>query len=217
MRSGQLTALPTSERHTAEKGSGFWPTLDASNMNSTESVESFMARQAVLKEKHKNGNGAGMPLAVAVRLWPTARSTDGAKGGPGQVNGRGQVDSLPGAVNLWATPRASPNENRQTKPTPSQLAGKHGMNLATEVNLWPTPQVADGRVVTPNGSPFTSLQKCMGGGMLNPEWDEQLMGWPTGWTGLPPEVIGRIKKARRRLRGKHLARAARAILDASKE
>lgn len=137
MRSGRLTALPTSERHTAANGSGF---------------------------------------------WPTARSTDGAKGGPGQVNGRGQVDSLPGAVNLW-----------------------------------PTPQVADGRVVLPNGSPFTSLQKCMGGGMLNPEWDEQLMGWPTGWTGLPPEVIGRIKKARRRLRGKLRARAARATLDASKE
>ena len=58
--------------------------------------------------------------------------------------------------------------------------------------------------------PFTPV-------MLNPEWDEQLMGWPTGWTGLPPEVIGRIKKARRRLRGKHLARAARTTLDASKE
>ena len=167
MQSGRLTALPTSERPTAEKGSGF---------------------------------------------WPTARSTDGAKGGPGQVNGRGQVDSLPGAVNLW-----------------------------------PTPQVADARVVTPNGSPFTSLQKELAnwpspdasdwrsgtgwstdtghtpqlrhilGGMLNPEWDEQLMGWPTGWTGLPPEVIGRIKKARRRLRGKLRARAARTTLDASKE
>lgn len=47
--------------------------------------------------------------------------------------------------NLWPTPRSSPNENRQTKPTPSQLAGKHGMNLATAVNLWPTPRSQDAK------------------------------------------------------------------------
>lgn len=44
---------------------------------------------------------------------------------------------------MWPTPRASPNENRQTKPTPSQLAGKHGMNLATSVNMYPTPTAYD--------------------------------------------------------------------------
>jgi hypothetical protein len=43
-------------------------------------------------------------------------------------------------MRLWPTPRASANENRQTKPTPSQEAGQHGMNLATSAALWPTPQ-----------------------------------------------------------------------------
>ena len=43
-------------------------------------------------------------------------------------------------LRLWPTPRASANENRQTKPTPSQSAGKHGMNLATTAAMWPTPQ-----------------------------------------------------------------------------
>jgi len=43
-------------------------------------------------------------------------------------------------MRLWPTPRASANENRQTKPTPSQEAGKHGMNLATSAVMWPTPQ-----------------------------------------------------------------------------
>ena len=46
---------------------------------------------------------------------------------------------LPDETN-WPTPRASANENRQTRPTPSQLAGKHGMNLATKAAMWPTPQ-----------------------------------------------------------------------------
>ena len=44
-------------------------------------------------------------------------------------------------LQLWPTPRASANENRQTKPTPSQAAGQHGMNLATTAALWPTPQI----------------------------------------------------------------------------
>ena len=43
-------------------------------------------------------------------------------------------------MRLWPTRRASANENRQTKPTPSQAAGQHGMNLATSAVMWPTPQ-----------------------------------------------------------------------------
>jgi hypothetical protein len=43
-------------------------------------------------------------------------------------------------MRLWPTPRASANENRQTKLTPSQAAGQHGMNLATTAAMWPTPQ-----------------------------------------------------------------------------
>jgi hypothetical protein len=42
-----------------------WPTPDASVMNDGESATSRKARQAVLKEKRYNGNGAGMPLAIA--------------------------------------------------------------------------------------------------------------------------------------------------------
>ncbi|WP_253944145.1 hypothetical protein [Pseudogemmobacter hezensis] len=41
---------------------------------------------------------------------------------------------------MWPTPRASANQNRQTKLTPSQAAGQHGMNLATTAAMWPTPQ-----------------------------------------------------------------------------
>jgi hypothetical protein len=48
------------------------------------------------------------------------------------------------AAKMWPTPRASANENRQTKPTPSQLAGRHGMNLATKAAMWPTPMASDG-------------------------------------------------------------------------
>jgi hypothetical protein len=47
------------------------------------------------------------------------------------------------ASGFWPTPRASENENRQTKPTPSQLAGTPGRSLAAEVTMWPTPKARD--------------------------------------------------------------------------
>lgn len=42
-----------------------WPTPDANAMNDGESRESWQARADKLKEKGYNGNGAGMPLAIA--------------------------------------------------------------------------------------------------------------------------------------------------------
>jgi hypothetical protein len=46
---------------------------------------------------------------------------------------------------MWATARASPNENRSTKPTPLQQAGKHGEYLAVQAAqaLWPTTTTRD--------------------------------------------------------------------------
>lgn len=203
---------------------------------------------------------------------------------------------------MWPTPRASPNENRQTKRTPSQEAGRHGLCLAAEVcethAMWPTPTVsqrpcegnvrmlraawleglpleeanamagkdvrdAQGKVpamwptptltgnynrkgasktagdgistavamwLTPSanedaaGTPHGNMQKMLGNdpvirsmdpqkwatGVLSPAWVEHLMGWPTGWTGLPPEAHGRMVAARRRLSGRSRARKRRA-------
>ena len=53
-----------------------WPTVAAMMPNDSEDPHKWLARAEQLKAKHNNGNGAGMPLAVAVKLsqWPTARS-----------------------------------------------------------------------------------------------------------------------------------------------
>ena len=126
----------------------------------------------------------------------------------GQVRGWAATRAERGGADLrvqsWPTPRASPSENRQTKPTPSQLAGTHGMNLATAVN-WPTPDAAlmnDGEEPKSflarqaklakkhnnsngAGTPLAMAVKLgprPPEGLLNPEWVEQLMGWPAGWT-----------------------------------
>lgn len=61
---------------------GAWPTPAASNPQDGESPESWLARRATLVAKGINGNGAGMPLSIAVRLFPTPTRADGS-GGPG--------------------------------------------------------------------------------------------------------------------------------------
>lgn len=49
-----------------------WPTPDANVMNDGESSESWRARQMELKRKGINGNGAGVPLAIAAQELKSA-------------------------------------------------------------------------------------------------------------------------------------------------
>ena len=74
-------------------------------------------------------------------------------------------------------------ENRHTKRSPSQEAGKHGLSLAAEV-----------------------------GGQLNPTWVEWLRGWPLGWTDLKPLEMDRWHEWLTK-HGKSLSRAERIRLD----
>jgi hypothetical protein len=53
-----------------------WPTPDAGAFNLEEPAESWLARREKLKQKGINGNGAGMPLGIAVKLWPTPAARD---------------------------------------------------------------------------------------------------------------------------------------------
>lgn len=67
-----------------------WPTPSAMNPNETESLQSWEARRAAVKQQQKNGNGFGTPLGVAVRLWPTPKASDGEHGGPNQRDSAGK-------------------------------------------------------------------------------------------------------------------------------
>lgn len=80
------------------------------------------------REGFDAGNHRGQPdsLNQTVRQLPTPTTRD-HKG----RNQRDDASCLTGA--LLPTPRASENENRQTKRTPSQEAGTHGLSLAAEV------------------------------------------------------------------------------------
>lgn len=82
-----------------------------------------------------------LPTPTATRYGTNQSPTPGAAVRPG-------LDQI---EVLLPTPRASANENRSTKRTPSQEAGRHGLYLSAEVcELMPTPRATDGTKGGPN-------------------------------------------------------------------
>lgn len=146
-----LFRLSGSTRHTAGSGSGYWPTMTVVQRDNRSGYEGAPVRPS---------------LESAVRIWPTPTVGGGGnrceltpyKGHFLRPSGKKAHLGLDQVARMFLTPRASPNENRQTKPTPSQLAGTHGRSLAAEV-----------------------------GGSLNPLFVEWLMGYPANWTNIDLE------------------------------
>jgi hypothetical protein len=76
--------------HSARQGSaGRWPTPNAKISNFGERPLSWLKRRERLKKNKYNGNGAGMPLAIAVQIgqaWPAATLESIAPSAQGRLN-----------------------------------------------------------------------------------------------------------------------------------
>ncbi len=158
-RRGEYSVRVKSAHRTRESESTFWPTV------TTDSEKSRT-------KKYAQG---GMPLVAAVK-WATPRVADSA-GGPRTLNEKGQ--------------RVSVSDTTKT----------YGANLSDQVRHWPTPTSRDYKggytedsLTRKDGKSrrFDVLPNAAIGGLgtdvvkghLNPDWVEQLMGVPLGWTSL---------------------------------
>lgn len=92
------------------QGEVLLPTPTASNPNDGESLESWEARRRRNLAKGINGNGQGTPLAIAVKLLPTPRASDGTKGGPNQRGSKGDLMLPSAAAQLLPTPTTADGE-----------------------------------------------------------------------------------------------------------
>ena len=157
--------LAASAPGTGESGSGLWPTVTANDAKNNGSPSQMERNPIALNtlvhliptpraEGFDAGAHRGKPdsLHSFVKMFPTPRVCSGLRS---SGSNRSEIYDAMDRNGLLPTPRSSPNENRQTKPTPSQLAGTHGKSLAAEI-----------------------------GGALNPAFVEWLMGYPDGWTDL---------------------------------
>ncbi len=157
MLNGRIFERRTSEPRTAGRESGLWPTPAASVTNLLESPESWMERAERLKAKGYNSNGAGMPLTIAAKVWPTPKSSPSgpdyarmSRPGSGGDDLATAVARCGGGATLYPTPNA-----RDWKDSGPTQGNRHSPNLGTVV-----------------------------GGQLNPTWVEALMGYPRGWTDI---------------------------------
>jgi hypothetical protein len=60
---------PSMQKHPGCRA--LWPTPVGSVAQLGEGTETWLARRERVKETANNGNGMGMPLTIAAKLWPT--------------------------------------------------------------------------------------------------------------------------------------------------
>ena len=149
MRSGIAFARMKSERRTEESGSSSWPTPAAMNPNDGESPATWHARAAELKEKHGNGNGAGLPLAIAAKGWQTPTTVDAAGRDYTYPGGDHSIPflTLPGQAKQWQTPSVADTMGGHLT-RGGERSGE--LLLRGQAKAWPTPRAGDGEKGGPN-------------------------------------------------------------------
>lgn len=128
--------------------------IDASDCSSWPTAIATDGEKGGPNSSH--GNGTPHLAAAAVQTqWYTPNVPNGGRVNPADMTATGampdgrkrQVGLENQAKFVWPTPMANPNTNRQTKPTPSQIKGEHGLNLAMVAvqSSWPTPRTCAGK------------------------------------------------------------------------
>lgn len=139
-----------------------WPTPAASLINDEESPETFLARQEGLKAKGINGNGAGTPLTMAVKLepmplaWPTASARDWKSGHASDQTLDKNARPLNEIAMAWATPRATDCDKMSSMSTARKGVRKPDSlpeQIRTPSHLWSSASTTDakGRAYTRDG------------------------------------------------------------------
>lgn len=198
-RSGTACELRTLGRRISEIAFGSWPTPDASVANFGEKPDTFLARREELKKRGYNGNGAGIPLAVAVQMVPTptvgdskaTRNKTAQRSDPNSNHNDGTT--LTDFVTMFPTPAAADGERG------SETYMRGNPTLLGKARNLPTPKASDHRIGMEErygpGKRRSNLNDASGG-KLNPTWVEWLMGFPLGWTALAPSEMPLSRKSR---------------------
>ena len=172
----------TPERRISESGSGLWPTIRAQDGERG-------GRGDLIQAVRGNEN-------THYRLWQTPVADDAVDRKNGKWNSRGEP-KLSAEVLMWPTPTANCS-------TGAGHQGRHGgLNLQTAVKwagpTFPTPLVGSTSKESHNqiSGRFRDAMKPHlppGGGQLNPDWVEWLMGWPIGWTACEPLEMDKFQQ-----------------------
>jgi site-specific DNA-cytosine methylase len=172
-----------------ERPSGtLWPSPVASDGSCGGIIspdDIYIQKESGLFRKiNRNGTDGSVGLARMVKLWPTPRAQE-----PGRTTegyGRGLQELVEGKEQrkLWPTPTQRDYKGTSAEEGLIRKDGKSRMDqLPNAVKFWPTPTGTERSGVNPITGRGAGLSK-VNGGQLNPDWVEQLMNFPEGWTDL---------------------------------
>jgi hypothetical protein len=176
-----ISALRASARRTSDSDYGSsqsgWntpATTDANAMNVFADPDKHMERLKRLAEKHRNGNGAGLPIGQAAHLagWPTTTKTDASSS-----RRHGYMDD--------GMDRAAAN------PSKEKLTGHAGTTLTDAANMvGPARLTATGEMLTGSDAGMES------GGQLNPALPRWLLGLTPAWDDCAPTATRSSRRSR---------------------
>ena len=162
-----------------------WPTPAARDYKGTNAYDKTIEKIA----DGKRANMGQLPNAVMVQeaksKWPTptARDYKGASGSGRQMRKGNPSDTLPNAVKNWPTPDVAQAEKVSNRPNYGQVGlANHPDVHGTTVQRDPMQKDRLGQPGQDRSSTNGKNQEQFG--KLNPNWVEQLMGLPIGWTDL---------------------------------
>lgn len=186
---GQVVASQCPPESSETPSPGSWPTPQASDSDGGKGVRKGSSNTGMMPD----GSKATVSLRhrILTEQWPTPASRDYRDDGEFPSAQR-RSPCLPARAvlegSMFPTPRASPNENRQTKPSPSQLRGQRGLNLAMVAAVGVDGRRDQGRRST-NGN---------GPGSLNSSWVASLQGFPPDWCELSEsDLVSLIPRPKR--------------------
>ncbi len=131
------------------------------------------------------GTAARLTTEIECGFWPTVTKSDASGGGchpsefqSGRRNRNGFSMNLRDAVRRW--PTAASRDWKDTPGMAKTSTNKDGSKRNREDQL--------ARKV------YSIEQTPKGGGLLNPDWVEWLMGWPIGWTESRPLAMDKFRQ-----------------------
>ena len=195
MRGGDVYRLPRLERHTNGSAYSLWLTPTANDGRRGHTRLTSLDRVA---------RGKTISLGAQV-VTPELLPTPTASEMGSNTTGRRKGMTAKQRILNWPTPTVADSRNTRNstaKRNKIPPTGVHlGNTLVDIVTMFPTPTKRDiaytsmaSKKKYQAGPTLREMALGDSGGMLNPDWEEWLMGWPIGWTGLRPLGTAKFQK-----------------------